>query len=150
MAVLLPRLPPEAMRTYAIAEPQATHWRKVPCAQAQEGCPAHESGWQTTCDLTTQLGLDQARYIRDKAGRTFSHTFSGDGKLITFTFPAGQQCFAGHRVSLGRPALFVVQNGDRRGTGRRPRERRLFDRGDQWMDDLHETTDRLVTAAQRG
>ena len=148
--MLTPRLAPEHMRTYAIAEPRATHWRAVRCEQAEGGCDAHERGWKTTCDLGTQLGLDQARYIRDVAGRTFTHAFSGDGKLITFTFPAGQQCFAGHRVSLGRPALFVVRNGDHRGSGRRPRERRVYDRGDQWMDDLHETTDSLVRRAQRG
>jgi hypothetical protein len=148
MAALLPRLPEEAMQTYAIAEPKATHWRAVPCGQVEGGCGAHEHGWKTTCDLSTDVGLRQARYIRDHSGRTF--TWERVDPLITFVFPAGQQCFAGHRVSLGRPALFVVQNGDRRGPGRRPLQRRVFDRGDQWMDDLHETTDRLITVAQRG
>lgn len=147
--MLPPRLPPEAMQTYAIAEPKATHWRAVPCEQAEGGCDAHERGWKTTCDLSTQLGLDQARYIRDKAGRTFTYEYRTK-TLLTFVFAAGQQCFAGHRVSLGRPALFVVRNGDARGPGRRPLQRRVFDRPDQWVDDLHETTDRLVTQAQRG
>ncbi|MET0426656.1 MAG: hypothetical protein ABW046_22505 [Actinoplanes sp.] len=150
MGLILPRLPPEAMKTYAIAEPLPTHYRPVPCGQVEGGCTAFERGWRTACDLTTQLGLDQARYIRDKAGRKFTHTMSGDGKLVTFQFPAGQQCFAGHRVSLGRPALFVVRNGDRRGSGRRPLQRRVFDRPDQWVDDLHEATDRMVEASQRG
>lgn len=136
------RLPLAALQTFAIREPLPTHWRKVACEQAEEGCDAHANGWTTACDLTTDLGLRQARYIRDRAGRAFTHTFSGDGNLITFTFAAGQQCFAGHRASLGRPALFVVQNG-RQG-------RRVFDRGDQWMSDLHEATDRHFARKQAG
>jgi hypothetical protein len=144
------RLPPEAMRTFEIAEPLSTHWRSIRCEQAAEGCDAHANGWKSTCDLTTKLGLQQARYIRDHSGRTFSHEFSGDGTLLTFRFAAGQQCFAGHRVALGRPALFVVRNGDRRGPGRRRLQRRVFDRPDQWVDDFHEATERVVQAAQRG
>jgi hypothetical protein len=146
----LPRLPAEAMRTFEIAEPLTTHWRTVRCEQAAEGCDASSRGWKTVCDLTTDIGLKRARYIRDYSGRTFTHEFSGDGKLLTFRFPPGQQCFAGHRVSLGRPALFVVRNGDRRGPGRGRLARRVFDRPDQWVDDLHEATDRVVRIAERG
>lgn len=145
-----PRPPAEAMRTFEIAEPLPTHWRLVRCEQAAEGCDAHLKGWKSTCDLSTQLGLDQARYIRDLSGRRYAHEFSGDGVLLTFRFPAGQQCFAGHRISLGRPALYVVRNGDRRGPGRGRLQRHIFDRPDQWVDDLHEATDRVVQIAQRG
>jgi hypothetical protein len=138
-----PVLPAEALKTFEIREPLPTHYRRGTCAEV--GCRAQANGWKTTCDLTTALGLRQAKYIRDKSGRSFTYKFSGDGKLLTFTFPAGQRCFEPHNISLGRPALFVV-----RGNGRRVRERRIFDRGDQWMDTLHENTDRVVTARARG
>lgn len=153
MALLRPSLPPQALQTFEIAEPLPTHWRPASCAEVE--CEAHAHGWRTTCDLTTDLGVRQARYIRDKAGRHFTHEFSGDGKLITFTFSAGQQCFTPHRVSVGRPALFVVRRGGHRDPhGPRPVRHlpgvRVFDRPDQWADDLHEATDRVAAARQRG
>ena len=159
MALLRPGLSPQKLQTFEIAEPLPTHWRPATCAEVE--CEAQVRGWRTTCDLGTDLGVRQARYIRDKAGRHFTHEFSGDGKMITFTFPAGQQCFTPHRVSLGRPALFVVRRGGHRDSAGRhggPRPRpvtawpgaRVFDRPDQWADDLHEATDRVAAARQRG
>lgn len=139
---------PEAYKTYGIASPRATHWRPATCAEVE--CTNWVHGFTVRCDLRTQLGVDQARYIRDKAGRHFTHTFSDEGRVITFIFPAGQQCFAQHEVPLGRPALFVVRNGDHRGPGRRPLERRTYDRPDQWVDDFATHQDRLATAAARG
>lgn len=158
MALLRPGLPARALQTFEIAEPLPTHWRPATCAEVE--CQAHAHGWRTTIDLRTDLGVRQARYIRDKAGRHFTHEFSGDGKMITFTFPAGQTCFTPHRVQLGRPALFVVRRGGHRDAvgvrGARPRPirslpgARVFDRPDQWADDLHEATDRMIAARQRG
>lgn len=153
MAILRPALPPQALQTFEIAEPLPTHWRPASCAEVE--CEAHAHGWRTAIDLGTDLGVRQARYIRDKAGRHFTHEFSGDGKMITFTFPAGQTCFTPHRVPVGRPALFVVRRGGHRdsNSGRPIRALpgvRVFDRPDQWADDLHEATDRVVAARQRG
>lgn len=145
----LPRAAPaEAFKTFAITRPAQTHWRPATCAEV--ACDAHARGFTVRCDLRTVLGLDQARYIRDKAGRHFTHEFAEDGKVITFTFPAGQKCFIDHRRPLDRPALFVVRNGDHRGSGRRRPGRRVFDRPDQWVDTFAEHQDRLATAAQRG
>lgn len=141
-------LGPELYRTFGIAAPQATHWRPATCAEVD--CANWANGFRVTCDLRTQLGVDQARYIRDKAGRHFTHAFTDDSRVITFTFPAGQQCFIAHRLPLGRPALFVARNGDWRGSGRRPLERRVFDRPDQWVDTFAEHQDKLATAARRG
>jgi hypothetical protein len=143
-----PKLPPEYYRTFGIASPQATHWRAATCVEVD--CAAHTNGFQVTCDLRTQLGVNQARYIRDKAGRHFTHAFSDEGRVITFTFPPGQRCFIAHQLPLGRPALFVARNGDWRGSGRLPPERRRYDRPDQWADDFATHQDRLATAAARG
>lgn len=139
---------PELFRTFGIVSPLATHWRPATCAEVD--CSAHAYGFQVTCDLRTQLGVDQARYIRDKAGRAFTHRFTDDGRVIKFTFPAGQRCFVAHRLPLGRPALFVVHNGDHRGAGRRPVDGRRYDRPDQWVDDFAGHQDKLATAARRG
>lgn len=139
---------PELYRTFGIANPGATHWRPATCVEVD--CAAHRDGFRVVCDLRTRLGVDQARYIRDKAGRAFTHAFTEDGRVITFTFPAGQRCFIAHRLPLGRPALFIVRNGDHRGPGRRPLERRQYDRPDQWVDDFATHQDRLATAARRG
>lgn len=139
---------PELFKTFAITRPTKTHWRPATCAEVD--CDAHARGFRIRCDLRTQLGVDQARYIRDKAGRSYTHVFTEDGKVITFTFAAGQKCFVDHRVPIGREALFVVRNGDHRGAGRRRPERRVFDRPDQWVDTFAEHQDQLATAAQRG
>ena len=136
-------LPAEALKTFEIREPLPTHYRRGTCAEV--GCTAHANGWKTVCHLTTVIGVKPARYNRDKSGRHFTFEFSGDGKLLTFRFPAGQTCFEPHPISLGRPALFVV-----RGNGGRVRERRIFDRADQWIDNMHENTDRVATARRRG
>lgn len=142
------RLGPEAYKTFGIASPRATHWRPATCGEVD--CAANANGFRVRCDLRTQLGVDQARYIRDKAGRHYTHEFSDEGRVITFTFPAGQRCFVAHQLPLGRPALFVVRNGDHRGSGRRPLERRQYDRPDQWVDDFATHQDKLATAADRG
>lgn len=154
MALLRPALPPQALQTFEIAEPLPTHWRAATCAEVE--CQAHAHGWRTVLDLSTPDGVKRARYIRDHAGRHFTHEFSGDHTMITFTFPAGQTCFTPHRVSVGRPALFVVRRGGHRDSARDPRPVRalsgvrVFDRPDQWADDLHEATDRVAAARQRG
>jgi hypothetical protein len=150
MAIRYPprALPAEMFKTFGIRRPLKTHWRPATCAEVD--CAAHARGFTIRCDLRTVLGLDQARYIRDKAGRHFTHVFSEEGKVITFTFPAGQKCFQDHRLPLERPALFIVRNGDHRGPGKRRPEKRVFDRPDQWVDTFAEHQDRLATAAQRG
>ena len=142
------KLGPERYKTFGIMAPLATHWRPPTCTEV--GCAWEADGFSVTCDLRTDLGVKQARYIRDQAGRAFTHVFTEDGRVITFAFPAGQRCFVAHRLPLERPAIFIVRNGDHRGAGRRPAERRVFDRPDQWTETFAEHQDKLATAARRG
>jgi hypothetical protein len=142
------RFGPELYTTFGIVSPAATHWRAATCTEV--GCAWEAHGFSITCDLRTDLGVKQARYIRDKAGRAYTHVFTEGGQVITFSFPAGQSCFVAHRLPLERPAVFVVRNGDHRGAGRLPAARRVFDRPDQWADTFAEHQDKLATAAARG
>lgn len=141
------RAGPEAYRTFGIVNPAETHWKPATCAEVD--CANDRNGFIVTCDLRTAAGVRQARYVRDTVGRPYVHVFSEGDKVITFTFPAGR-CFVVHKLPLGRPALFVVRNGDHRGSGRRPADRQVFDQPSHWAETFAEHQDRLATAAQRG
>lgn len=167
-----PGLPVSAMQTYALASPARTHYRPATCAEVE--CEAWRVGWATVVDEGTGLGQQQAAYIRAtmhdmaKPGRpadgqrwysesreshpmqdgTGSPAGAIDG-LTTFTFPAGQPCFAAaaHQVPLERPCLYLVRGGDwRANTGLI----RRHNTAEAWADDLHTTTDRLLELHERG
>ena len=103
-----PNLPARAYDTYGIVQPKRTHTRPATCQEVE--CGAYAYGWMTKVDVGTEIGQKRARYIIDHSGRRW--TAEQNGGLVTFTFPAGQRCFAEHRVSLEREALFTVRSGD--------------------------------------
>ena len=140
-----PVMPAASYKTYAILQPEETHFRPATCEEAK--CGATVNGWKTQVDESTELGQRQAHYIRKVSGRLFYEEHNVEG-LTDFLFPAGQQCFAQHRVSLERPALFMVRGGDWRGNPRG--ERRQHASPDDWVDDFAEHQDRLRTAFERG
>ncbi len=141
-----PALPAAAMKTYQIAAPLATHWRKATCAEVD--CPAFLHGWQTVCDESTELGQRQADYIRHDKTRKHAEQ-RAEGGLTVFVFGAGQNCFRPHQVPSGRPERFLVTGGDFRGNplGIPPRE---HVRPDDWVDDMAETLDEIRTRHERG
>lgn len=125
---LEPRLPVQAYKTYQVARPAGTHDRRATCTEVD--CAARLRGWLTEVDVSTPLGGRQANYIRLQSGRRFTHTQAGD--LVSFTFPAGQDCFAEHRVGLDRPALFIVKGGD----WRQQTAPSVRMRAEDWVDDF--------------
>jgi hypothetical protein len=139
-----PNMPVGAYQTYRIASPLATHWRTGTCAEAD--CEQYENGWQSTIDETTVLGQRQAHYIRRESGRGF--TERREGMLTVFAFTAGQQCFAEHKVPVGRPELYLVRDGDWRGnpTGRT----RQHSDAQAWIDDFGEHQDTLADQMKKG
>lgn len=138
-----PSLPMHLMKTYQIASPLSTHTRVGTCAEAD--CPAHQHGWQTSVDESTDLGQKQAHYIRKESGRKFTERRTEVG-LTAFAFEAGQTCFATHRVSLERPELYVVRGGDFRGN---PRGEVFRHSGpDAWVDDFGTHQDQLARAIE--
>jgi len=133
---LEPALPNQAMKTYGIAATQPGHWRTVSCAQTD--CAVSASGWRTSVDEATPLGLRQAAYIRHRAGRAFQEL--REGTLTVFVFPPGEECFTEHRIRGDRPALYLVRGGDWRGIIGQPT---IYDRPDQWVDDFATHQDRI-------
>lgn len=142
-----PAMPVDAYKTYSIRSPISTHYRPASCAEVN--CPAHERGWMTTVDTTTELGRNQADYIRTTAGRHYTETRT-EGDLIAFHFPAGQRCFAAdsHRVSLQRPEFYLVRGGDWRGNPQG--DTRKHARAADWVEDFGEHQQNLADRLAQG
>jgi len=136
--------PLQAMQTYQIASPLATHFRKGTCEEAS--CEAYRFGFRFRVNETTDLGMGQAHYFRTDSGRRFTEE-RDDAGLTVFTFEAGQRCFQEHQVPLERPAAFLVRGGDIRHHGG---VLRRHTSGESFMDDLRTTTDRVISAQQHG
>lgn len=144
---MAPILPTQAVKTYQIASPAATHWRQATCLEVD--CAAHKNGWKTVVDLSTQLGQKQAYYITKQSGRSFCAERAGES-LVSFTFEPGQPCFGAdkHRVRIGRPELYVVRGGDWRGNPRK--ERRVHTKPEDWVDDFANHQSKLADRLARG
>lgn len=134
-------LPANAYQTYSITSPRDT---TVAAACAQVGCAAWLRGWESTVDERTELGAQQAAYIRTQSRRTFSETKTGTG-LTVFRFESGQRCFAEHKT---RPEVYVVRDGDWRGnpTG----QTRTHTRPQDWVEDFGEHQLRIVDQKKEG
>lgn len=137
-----PKLPAHAMQTHQILQPLSSHFRDATCKEVD--CAAFNKGWKTTIDTATELGAQQANYIRLHSGRHF--TYEQTGTMVVFTFPAGQECFREHKVPLERPAIFIRKDGDFRGNPRGTtayRHRNADDWVDEFANDLQDLKDRL-------
>jgi hypothetical protein len=141
---LEPQGPADLYKTYEAIRPRSTHTRAATCREVN--CSARDKGWRTRVDLSSDLGKRQARYIRDHSGRAFTSAVSG--VLLTFVFPAGQDCFAEHRVPLMREPVYRILGGDYRGNPRgvAPIVRRPAD----WVDDFGSHQIKLKEAHERG
>jgi hypothetical protein len=124
-----PGLPVDAMQTHHILAPVSTHWRKATCEEV--GCLAYRNGWVLPLDGLDDGDIWQAR----NAGRAYTQQTNEDGKVFLH-FEAGQPCFRAstHQTRVDRPELFVVRNGDWRGTDTTPPIR--FSGADAWRDHL--------------
>ena len=136
-----PQMPAAAYRTYQIVSPPD---RQVRAACEQVGCLAWQHGWETQVDERTDLGLAQATYIRQKAGRTFTEQRTGEG-LTVFRFEAFQRCFAEHQT---RPERYFNRGGDWRGNPRG--DVREHVRPGDWVEDFGEHQQALADRLERG
>lgn len=143
---IAPALPAGAYKTYQVLSPVQTHTSPATCEEAD--CQALANGWRTTVDERTSLGQEQAYYIRHDRSRRHFETANPDG-LTTFEFPAGQTCFAQHRVSLDRPELFLVRGGDWRGdpSGAKPYQ---HSSPESWLDDFGTHQDNVARKIEKG
>lgn len=138
---LPPQGPAQAYQTFSVRSRPDKAVRTV-CERV--GCVAWREGWESVIDESTDLGREQARYIRAQSGRTFREQRRGDG-LTVFRFESGQRCFAEHRTM---PELYLVRDGDYRGnpTGRR----RVHTRAEDWVEHMQEQLDRVNDDRRRG
>lgn len=123
-----------ASRDYIIRMPRDT---TVRAACEDVSCDAWRHGWETHVDEATALGREQAAYIRQHSGRTFTERRTGAGVTV-FVFEPRQRCFAEHRT---RPARLLVRDGGR------VREHTTFA---GLAEDYTEHTGRLAGQAERG
>lgn len=136
---------PEHYKTYQIVAPRATHTRPATCAEVE--CANYTRGFKVACDTSTALGSAQAKYIAEISGRQYKATTHGT--MVEFAFPAGQHCFARHRVSNEREPLFVVKGGDHRGNPRGIAATRHAN-ADEWVDDFANHQIKVAERFERG
>lgn len=137
-----PKMPVQSYKTYGLARPTRTHWRKATCAEVE--CPPYLHGWATTV-----LADSGDENIIRSSGRKWIRIEPLEGGFRRYVFGPGQQCFAAarHRVQLERPGLFVVRDGDWRGN---PTGYRRLLTGQQWVEDFGEHQERIVEQFNRG
>jgi len=149
MSRIVPVLGPEHYKSYSWQQPLVTHWRAVTCEEAR--CGAWRDGWVTVVDTATELGQRQAAFIRADRSRQHREEPSGTS-LVSFTFPPGQQFFAGspkheHRKPKGYPPVLLVTGGDWRGNPRNIPVT-VHRTAEDWVDDFA-THQEMLARAQR-
>jgi hypothetical protein len=135
--------PVQAYRTYAVLPARGGGSRPASCEEV--GCPNYLQGWKTILSRTSQADL--IAVVRGLVTKKFFEEVDGD--LVTFTFPAGQECFQakGHKIQV-RPERYVVRAGDHRGnpTG----QVRVHQRPADWVEDCALHLDKIATEVRRG
>ena len=142
-----PQLPADAMKTYSVSAPRATHFRRASCSEVE--CANQASGWKTAIDESTDLGKQQAFYIRNRQSRHFTEDRNQQPGLTVFTFEAGQECFAGHEVRIDKPEIYLVKGGDWRGNPRGLQTVKHASAAD-WVDDFANHQDQLSSRLNQG
>lgn len=135
-----PAMPAQAYQTYAYSRGRDIR-RKAACQEV--GCEAYRLGWETAVDEATEMGRQQAHYIRTQSGRTFRE-YRSEAGLTVFRFEPYQRCFADHQTIA---EAFYVRGGDWRlnqGLIRR------HVNGRDWAEDMAEQLDTIRTAQERG
>lgn len=135
-----PNMPAQAYQTYAYRRGRDIR-RKAACQEV--GCEAYRLGWETAVDEATEMGRQQAHYIRTQSGRTFRE-YRSEAGLTVFRFEPYQRCFADHQTVA---EAFYVRGGDWRlnqGLIRRHAN------GRDWAEDMAEQLDTIRTAQERG
>lgn len=143
---ITPALGPELMKTFQVKAPVDTHWRRGTCEEVQ--CTQHERGWKMQLDLSTQLGQQQAAYLKHKSGRYFTWEKLADN-MVELTFPSGQTCFREHKVRLDREEVFVVKGGDFRGNPRGTASK-VFTKPEHWVEEFALHQESIRATQQKG
>lgn len=136
-----PKMAPSSYKTYQIAAPTKTHWRRATCAEVE--CPHYVNGWRVRME-----GLDdQMLHTAKNSGRTWRHLAVSmtENWLV---YEAGQPCFqaVNHRKRIDREEIFIVRHGDWRQTF----SSETHANPENWQTDFAEHQDKLATEQQKG
>lgn len=139
-----PKLAAAQMKTYEIAAPADTHFRRATCAEV--GCEAYEKGWQ----LRKEVLSPELLHTVETSGRSYAEMPVREGETW-MVFAPEQPCFraAAHRIRLERPELFVVRGGDWRGNPLNV-ETRVHSGPDPWVDDFATHQEKLANEEKKG
>lgn len=143
---IVPTIGAENYQTFQIKAPVSTHWRPATCEEVD--CANAEFGWKSVIDESTDLGKQQAHYIRKLSGRKFREQRLETG-LTEFLFASGQPCFAQHKTRLDRQELYIVKGGDWRGNPRRTPQRQ-HTKPEHWVEEFAEHQDKIKQLHERG
>lgn len=132
----MPRaMPVQNYKTWHVVIPQE------PSSCERVDCAHWRYGWATTVDEGTDRGQSQAFYIRRQSGRGFTETRI-DG-VTRFVFAPGQTCFRSHVAAVTDRQAHAVYRGL---TGQRVSDFTIYDKPEQWRDDLATQLDILRRA----
>lgn len=143
---MIPRLEPQHYQTFQVEAPKGTH--SVPATCEEVECAAYLNGWRMKIDLGTELGQNQARYVKYSSGRAYEVVDQRDG-IVTLQFRQGQDCFAEHRRPVDRPPIFSVKGGDSRGNPL-ALPRRVHKKPEFWVEEFAENQDRIARIHGKG
>jgi hypothetical protein len=139
---IAPALPAHTFRTFRISAPVSSHFRPATCAEVD--CPNWLSGWKVRVESLTPDLLHAAK----TSGRRYREQSLAAGETW-LVFEPGQACFRAsqHRTPIGRPELYLVQDGDWRQSYGQARQ---HTRPEHWVEEMSENQQRLIDAKQRG
>ena len=114
---------------YSIKAPIATHWRGATCEEVD--CRKNIMGWETHCNIGTELGKNQVAYIRaGKSGRRYTERTDVEG-IVIFSFGPGQQCFTPHIKKAEEMGHLLL----RESSG----QRQVIAEPERWMSDFNDS-----------
>lgn len=139
------KLPDRFYKTYQIAQPLDTHFRRATCEEV--GCEAYEKGWTYRKSDLIAGGLYE---IVTKAGKRYRETRLDDSAEVYVVFEPGQACFqaAKHKVSLEREQLFFAGRGA--GALYSSRKANQFANGEEWADSFAHHQDIISQVFEEG
>lgn len=139
----MPKMGPESYKTYQVSV-RSDDWRPATCEEVD--CDHYLHGWKLRIEGLSAEQLHDAL----TSGRKYTILAIAEGQSWLH-FEAGQPCFrtTTHRTRIGKPELYVVRDGDRRGNPRGTKAR-LHQRVADWQDDFATHQQTLADAQARG
>jgi hypothetical protein len=133
-----PRLPVEAYQTWSV---KSRPDKRVKAVCERVGCPRWRAGWESVIDESTQLGQQQAAFIRSSR-RTFKEQRAAG--LTVFRFEPYQRCFEDHQTM---PEKYLVRGGDHRAA---VGQVRVHTRPEDWVEHVQQHMAGLLDERDKG